>query len=135
TTNEAGEVVGADEDGKPSHDGRVFLEPLPYFAAERAKRQNPQMGTADPEDPRSCVSLIGVPKWGDEYSHIEQTDALELLDASLLPELVSRDGKRLVREVKHVRGMGHFRAPGRKKDTAPLVRIKNSSLADVGAAG
>jgi hypothetical protein len=121
--NAAGEIVGADENGNPSHDGRVFLEPLPYFAAERAKRQNPVMGTADPHNSRDFVSMIGVPKWGDDYSHLEQSDAPELIDTSMLDGVPGH-----VREVRQVRGAASFRAPGRPKDPKIKVRIKGSNL-------
>lgn len=121
--NAAGEIVGADENGNPSHDGRVFLEPLPYFAAERAKRQNPVMGTGDPYNAREFVSMIGVPKWGDDYSHLEQSDALELIDRGMLDATPG-----FTTEVKELRGMGRFRAPGRAKAAQPKVRIKGSAL-------
>jgi len=66
--------------------GTVYMEPLPYFAAERAKRQNPVMGTEDPYNPSDFQSLIAVPEWGDDYSPIQQSDAIERLDRSLLPD-------------------------------------------------
>jgi hypothetical protein len=66
--------------------GTVFMEPLPYFAAERAKRQNPVMGTEDPLNPNAFQSLIAVPDWGEDYSPLEQSAAIERLDRSLLPE-------------------------------------------------
>ncbi len=62
----------------------VLMEPLPYFAAERAKRQNPVMGTEDPLNPSVFQSLIAVPEWGDDYTPMQQTDAIERLDRSLL---------------------------------------------------
>lgn len=126
--NAEGEIVGANEDGNPSHDGRVFLEPLPYFAAERAKRQNPLMGSADPQSTRDFTSLIGVPKWGDDYSHLEQSDALELIDTSLLEPQTTRDGKVLVRTVQENRRGARFRAPGRSKADQPKIRIKGTQL-------
>ena len=86
------EVVGA------GPGGTVFMEPLPYFAAERAKRQNPVMGTEDPLNPSAYETLIACPEWGDDYSPLEQSDAIERLDRSLLaPELQNID-------VKAVRG-------------------------------
>jgi hypothetical protein len=126
--NAEGKIVGADEDGNPSHDGRVFLEPLPYFAAERAKRQNPLMGSADPDSTRDFVSLIGVPKWGDDYSHLEQSDALELIDTSLLEPQRTSEGKLLVRTAVENRRGGRFRAPGRPKAEMPKVRMKGTTL-------
>lgn len=74
------EVVGA-------ADGRVAMEPLPFFAAERAKRQNPLMGSEDPLSPTSFVSLIAVPDWGEDYSYLEQSDKIERLDRSLMDEV------------------------------------------------
>jgi hypothetical protein len=62
----------------------LVLEPLPYFAAERAIRQNPIMGTVDPLNPNAFQSLIAVPDWGHDLSFAEQSDAIELLDRSML---------------------------------------------------
>jgi len=50
------------------------------------KRQNPVMGTEDPEAPASFESLIGVVEWGDPVDHIEQSDAEERLDRELLDD-------------------------------------------------
>jgi len=66
--------------------GTVLMEPLPFFAAERAKRQNPQMGTEDPMNPSDFVSLIAVPEWGEPYDYLEPSDAIERLDREQLPE-------------------------------------------------
>lgn len=62
----------------------VYMEPLPYFVAERAKRQNPIMGTLDGLNPNSFESLIAVPDWNDDISPCEQSEAIELLDRSTL---------------------------------------------------
>jgi hypothetical protein len=62
--------------------GTVFMEPLPYFAAERAIRQNPVMGTEDPLNPNAFESLVAVPDWGHDYSPLQQSDAIERLDRS-----------------------------------------------------
>lgn len=64
--------------------GTVFMEPLPYFAAERAKRQNPVMGTEDPLNPAAFETLIAVPDWGDDYSPLVQSESIERLDRSLM---------------------------------------------------
>ena len=92
-------VERVDEDGKPVLDdegrqivdaigagpgGTVFMEPLPYFAAERAKRQNPVMGTEDPLNPAAFETLIAVPDWGDDYSPLVQSESIERLDRSLM---------------------------------------------------
>lgn len=75
-----GKVVGAG----PS--GTVRSNPLPYFAAEMIKRQNPVMGTEDPLDPRDFESLIGIVEWDDPIDHLEQSDAIERLDRELMSE-------------------------------------------------
>lgn len=64
--------------------GTVALEPLPYWAAERAKRQNPQMGTEDPLNPTVFEPLVAVPDWGDDYGPVELSNAIERLDRSLM---------------------------------------------------
>jgi hypothetical protein len=103
--NEQGEII-LDEFGEPQHfevvgsgpAGTVFMEPLPYFAAERAKRQNPVLGTEDPMNPNAFETLIAVPEWGDDYSPLEQSEAIERIDRSLLaPEFQNI-------EVRAVRG-------------------------------
>jgi hypothetical protein len=96
------EIVGA------GSDGGVFMEPLPYFAAERAKRQNPVMGTEDPLNPNAFETLIAVPDWGEDYSFLEQSAAIERLDRSMLPEQLqnvsivqARGGrKKVIRTIK-----------------------------------
>lgn len=74
-------IVGAGPDGGP------LLHTVEYFAAECYKRQHPRMGTQDPfsVDARDTEYLIGVPEWGDDVTHCEQTDADELIDRTLLP--------------------------------------------------
>lgn len=75
-------VVGAMPDGSP----RTFTGEI--HAVEAWKRQHPLMGSQDPEsvDARDTDYLLGVEEWGDEISHLEQSDAIELIDRSLLPE-------------------------------------------------
>ena len=75
-----GQVVGAG----PGES--VVVNPLPYFAAELCKRQNPQMGTEDPEDPKDFECLLGVEEWGDDVSPIEQSDKEERMDRSMLDD-------------------------------------------------
>lgn len=77
--DENGEPVDFDIVGN-SPNGDVLQVPLPYFAAERAKRQNPLMGSEDPLNPNDFVSLIAVPAWGDDYEYLPPTDAIERLD-------------------------------------------------------
>jgi len=76
--NLEGEIVPAGEDGEP-----VF-KMLPAAAAERIKWQNPQMGTADPEVPTDVEFKVGVASWGDDISYLAPTDAVELLDRSMM---------------------------------------------------
>jgi hypothetical protein len=59
-----------------------------YAEAEGAIRQHPIMGSADPNsiNARDTDYLLAVAAWGDDVSHIEQSDAIELLDRSLLGE-------------------------------------------------
>lgn len=124
--NVGGEIVGADN-------GKVATEPLPYFAAEKAKRQNPIMGTGNPYDGRSFQSLVAVPEWGDEYDHVEQSNAIELLDRSQLPE-EKQIGKNAGTTVTVQRiGGGHMhRAPGtpKKDEKGRYVggNVRNSDL-------
>lgn len=75
-----GEAVGAGPGGS------VAVNPLPYFAAEMVKRQNPRMGTEDPTDPRDFESLVGIIEWKDDISHIEQSESLERLDRELMDD-------------------------------------------------
>jgi hypothetical protein len=77
-TNLEGKVVPAGENGEPA------FKMLPHAAAERLKWQNPQMGTADPEVPTDVEFMVGVESWGDDISYLPATDAVELLDRSLL---------------------------------------------------
>lgn len=81
-TDDKPEIVGAGRDGQPM----AFT--CDYFAAEAYKRQHPQMGTQDPHsiDARDTEYLMGVEAWGDDIGHLEQTDADELIDRTLLPD-------------------------------------------------
>lgn len=74
-------IIGAGPDGGP------LLHTVEYYAAECYKRQHPRMGTQDPfsVDARDTEYLMGIPEWGDDISHVEQTDADELIDRTLLP--------------------------------------------------
>jgi hypothetical protein len=75
-------VVGAGDKGEP------LFHVVEKAAAEAYVRQHPIMGTADPSsvDAKDTDYLLGVIEWGDEISHIEQSDEIELLNRSLLPE-------------------------------------------------
>ena len=71
-------------------DGRVSVipphgrTPMLANAAEKIKSQNPLMGSEDPADPRSPTFLLGVVEWNDDISPIEQSDAEERFDRSLV---------------------------------------------------
>jgi hypothetical protein len=45
------------------------------------------MGSEDATsiDPFDTDYLLGVPEWGDDVSHVEQSDSIERLDRSTLP--------------------------------------------------
>lgn len=51
-------------------------------------RRNPVMGTQDPQFEQQAQSLIGIKEYAEMYpvDPIEQSDALEALDRSKLPE-------------------------------------------------
>lgn len=66
--------------------GTVAVNPLPYWAAEKIKAQNPIMGTEDPEVANDCDFLVGVEEWGDDISHCEQSDAIERLDREMMDD-------------------------------------------------
>lgn len=94
-------IVPAGKDGKPA------TKHVPAAAAERAKWQNPQMGTADPENPTDVEFKIGVEAWGDDISFLPPTDAIELIDRSLLDDqartavpVMTKVGRKLARKTK-----------------------------------
>lgn len=64
----------------------VVTNALPYFAAEMVKRQNPLMGSEDPENPREFESLVGIMEWGDDITHLEQSDKMERIDREMLDD-------------------------------------------------
>lgn len=78
--NDEGAIVGA------GPGDAVLVNQLPYFAAELAKRQLPNMGTEDPENPREFESLIGVIEWNDDIDYLEPSDADERIDRDLLDD-------------------------------------------------
>lgn len=93
---EGNTIVPAGENGTPAY------TTLPRAAAERAKWQNPQMGTADPESPSDMDFKVGVAEWGDEIDYLPPTDAVELIDRDLLEDeartavpVQTRAGRRL----------------------------------------
>jgi len=76
--NVEGKITGAGPNGTP------FGFQLPEYAAEMVKRQNPIMGTEDPENMRDVEYLLGVEAWGDDISHVEQSDSEERFDRELM---------------------------------------------------
>lgn len=103
---EDGSFVGAGVGGRP------LETPLPYFVAERAMRHNPIMGTSDPLNPGRALSLVGVPAWGNDVSHVEQSDAIEILDRRGLPA---------AEVMRAIGGRKTTRIPGRQ-ETVPHDR-------------
>ncbi len=102
--------------------GSVRGNPLPYFAAEMVKRQNPRMGTEDPTDPRDFESLVGILEWDDDVSHIEQSAAVERLDRELLDDeaqtaksIRTSSGRKLEKARKRGQG-GRFASDARLKN-------------------
>ena len=74
------EFVGAGPNGEP------LSYPVEYAAAEAYKRQHPIMGTSDPTsvDAKDTDYLLGIVEWEDDIDHAEQSDAIELIDRSML---------------------------------------------------
>ena len=68
--------------------GDPYVHHVEYAAAEAYIRQHPIMGTQDPlsVDARDTDYLLGVVGWGHEIGHVEQSDAIELLDRTLLSD-------------------------------------------------
>lgn len=108
------EVVGAGENGQ------VLMEPLPYFTAERCRRQHPLMGSEDPNSVNDAEFLIAVPEWGQDYSHLEQSDAPERINRALLPPdaqkatlIAPRGGRKAVKPGKSNarRGIAEYTDP------------------------
>ena len=80
-------------------------------AAEMCKRQNIQMGSRNPQDPREAVYLLGLREWGDDISPIEQrTDVIEGMDRSLLDE-----------DAQHVEVRGGRRRRSRAEVALPVT--------------
>ena len=81
-TAEEPKIIGAGRDGDPE----IYICEL--HAAEAYKRQHPLMGSEDPNstDMNDTEFLLGVAAWGDDIDPLEQSDAIERIDRSLLPE-------------------------------------------------
>lgn len=121
---EKGTIVGAGRDG----------EPLAYTCtvheAECYKRQHPVMGTQNPNstDANDTDYLLGVEAWGDDIDHVEQSDAIELIDRSQLPE--DRQNIR-VREVSGARRIPNKKgAKARKQKLIQKARRRAAFEAD-----
>lgn len=74
-------------DGRPLSLGPHERKSMLANEAEMFKRQNPVMGTEDPQDPIGSLQyLIGVEEWGDDCSELEQSEAVERFDRSMVPD-------------------------------------------------
>ncbi len=100
------EIVGAGPNGEP------LAYQVEYAAAEAYIRQHPIMGTSDPTsvDARDTDYLLGVVAWGQEISHAEQSDVIELIDRSRLGD----DRQNI--EVRNVAGKRRDTSPGAVTD-------------------
>lgn len=112
-------VVGAAPNGEP------LRHTVEYSAAEAYVRQHPVMGTQDPlsVDARDTDYLLGVEAWGHDIDHLEQSDAIELIDRDLLPE-----DRRHVKAVD-VRGKRRDRSPGAIRDRKQKENKRREALA------
>ena len=109
-------IIGAGPNGEP------LSKPMLYFAAEAAKRQNPILGTLDPQHHLTYETLVGIPEWGDDVSHVEQNDLIEeLLDRSLLPP----ERQNVVRQY----------VPGARKTSSERERAKRRAMYSQGNSG
>lgn len=93
--------------------GAPVVTLLPANVAAIVKSQNPIMGTQDPLSPRPDDYLVGVEKWPggskDDLSHVEQSDAIEIIDRdAIADESRSRDSEVV-------------RAKGRRKTRASVA--------------
>jgi hypothetical protein len=77
---EDGTIEPAGENGQPR--GVQLLLP----AARIVKAQHPQMGTADPDYPLDMEYLVGIVEEGDDISYVPPTEAVELLNRSLITD-------------------------------------------------
>jgi hypothetical protein len=104
-----GSITGTGPHGDPHQ------EPIPFYAAHRAIVRNKIMGTEDPGNPNSFQSLIACPAIGwKDVSHIEQSEAIEALDRSLLPEAGE--------VVRAIGGRKTITIPGRPATKDPTAR-------------
>lgn len=62
--------------------------------ARLARRKFFVMGTEDPQVPGKATLLVGVEAWGDPITPQEQSDAIEVIDRSKLPD--GFDGREVV---------------------------------------
>lgn len=129
--DEAGDVL-LDEAGDPvlevigaGPNGMVFMEPVPFFAAERAIRQNPVMGTEDPYNPNAFESMIAVPDWGHDYSYRDKGTAIERLDRSQLPEDAQR--------VQVITGVGRRPMQKKRNSKGRFVKVDPQARNIIGA--
>jgi hypothetical protein len=74
--------------------------PLLANQAEMIKRQNPVMGTEDPNDLASPEWLVGIEEWGDDCTPIERSDKEERFDRSLVNDADGQKAKPMRLQVK-----------------------------------
>lgn len=70
----------------PVTGGKVPFVHLPSAAGQKVKWQCPQMGTMDPASSNDAVFRVAVLEFKDEPSYLPPTDAVELIDRSLLDD-------------------------------------------------
>lgn len=67
--------------------GKVPFVHLPAAAGQKVKWQCPQMGTMDPASSNEAEFRVAVLEFKDEPSYLPPTDAVELLDRSLMDDV------------------------------------------------
>lgn len=72
------QIVGTGEHDEPG------FQMVEYFAAEKYIQQHPINGTMRGAAPRLTQYLLGCERFGLDIDHVEQSDAIELLDRSQL---------------------------------------------------
>jgi len=85
-------------------DGKPLMVPMPKWAAIRAVRQHPVMGTMNPLNPNEFASYISIVEFGMALGFVPRSDGIERLDRSKLPEseqkvvvVTARGGRRPIK--------------------------------------
>lgn len=103
--------------------GAPVVTMLPANVAAIVKAQNPIMGTQDVLSAAPDEYLIGVEKWpagrADDVSHVEQSDAIEIIDRSSIA-----DGSRQT-DAEVVKSRG-----GRRTREKVAVKVRTGMKAD-----